>query len=92
MVGEVETDDQRLEQVAETDLEDLQKLAGTVPKREVAETDMDMEVFGLSVITDMGNEESIEEVNHAEVLKAAQKAEPQVRLLIRELIQTDTLE
>lgn len=41
MVGEVETDDQRLEQVAETDLEDLQKLAGTVPKREVAETDME---------------------------------------------------
>jgi purine-nucleoside phosphorylase len=53
---------------------------------------MEMEVFGLSVITDMGNEESIEVVNHTEVLKAAQKAEPQVRLLIRELIQTDSLE
>jgi purine-nucleoside phosphorylase len=63
----------------------------TVPEVIVARH-MDMEVFGLSVITDMGNEESIEEVNHAEVLKAAQKAEPQVRLLIRELIQTDTLE
>jgi hypothetical protein len=37
MVDEVETDDQRLEQVAETDMEELKKLAGTVPKREVAE-------------------------------------------------------
>jgi purine-nucleoside phosphorylase len=47
---------------------------------------MDMEVFGLSVVTDMGDEENIEEVNHAEVLKAAEKAEPAVRKLIKELI------
>jgi purine-nucleoside phosphorylase len=47
---------------------------------------MDMEVFGLSVITDMGDEENIEEVNHLEVLKAAEKAEPSVRKLIKELI------
>ncbi|WP_298122201.1 purine-nucleoside phosphorylase [Flavobacterium sp.] len=57
----------------------------TVPEVIVARH-MDLETFGLSVITDMGDEENIEEVNHEEVLKAAQKAEPSVRLLIRELI------
>ena len=57
----------------------------TVPEVIVARH-MDMEVFGLSVITDMGDEENIEEVNHAEVLKAAEKAEPSVRKLIKELI------
>jgi purine-nucleoside phosphorylase len=34
----------------------------------------------------MGDEENIEDVNHSEVLKAAQKAEPDVRILIKELI------
>lgn len=58
----------------------------TVPEVIVARH-MDLETFGLSVITDMGDEENIEEVNHDEVLKAAKKAEPHVRLLIRELIQ-----
>ena len=57
----------------------------TVPEVIVARH-MDMEVFGLSVVTDMGDEENIEEVNHAEVLKAAEKAEPSVRKLIKELI------
>ena len=57
----------------------------TVPEVIVARH-MDLETFGLSVITDMGDEENIDEVNHEEVLKAAQKAEPSVRLLIRELI------
>ncbi|MBY0485862.1 MAG: purine-nucleoside phosphorylase [Flavobacteriaceae bacterium] len=57
----------------------------TVPEVIVARH-MELETFGLSVITDMGDEENIEEVNHAEVLKAAEKAEPSVRLLIKELI------
>jgi len=57
----------------------------TVPEVIVARH-MEMEVFGLSVITDMGDEDNIEEVNHFEVLKAAEKAEPSVRLLIKELI------
>ena len=57
----------------------------TVPEVIVARH-MDMEVFGVSVITDMGDEENIDEVNHEEVLKAAQKAEPFVRQLIGELI------
>lgn len=58
----------------------------TVPEVIVARH-MELEVFGLSVITDMGDEENIEEVNHEEVLKAAQKAEPHVRMLIKTLIE-----
>jgi purine-nucleoside phosphorylase len=57
----------------------------TVPEVIVARQ-MDIECFGISVITDMGDEDNIEEVNHAEVLKAAEKAEPFVRKLIKELI------
>ncbi len=57
----------------------------TVPEVIVARH-MDMETFGISVITDMGDEDNIEEVNHEEVLKAAKKAEPKVRKLIKELI------
>jgi purine-nucleoside phosphorylase len=57
----------------------------TVPEVIVARH-MEMETFGLSVITDMGNEESIETISHDEVLEAAKSAEPKVRLLIRELI------
>jgi len=57
----------------------------TVPEVIVAKH-MSMDCFGVSVITDMGDAESIEEVNHEEVLKAAQKAEPLVRSLIKNLI------
>jgi purine-nucleoside phosphorylase len=57
----------------------------TVPEIIVARH-MDMECFGLSVITDMGDEENIESVSHDEVLEAAKKAEPKVRELIKELI------
>lgn len=57
----------------------------TVPEVIVA-SHMEMETFGISVITDMGNEDNIETVSHAEVLEAAQKAEPFVRKLIQELI------
>jgi purine-nucleoside phosphorylase len=42
--------------------------------------------FGVSIITDMGNEESIDTISHDEVLEAAQKAEPKVRNLIKSLI------
>ncbi|AXG72719.1 purine-nucleoside phosphorylase [Flavobacterium arcticum] len=59
----------------------------TVPEVIVARH-MDMKCFGVSVITDMGNEEAIEAVNHQEVLQAAQKAEPKVRKLIKEFIAT----
>ncbi|MFA9191855.1 purine-nucleoside phosphorylase [Flavobacterium sp. FZUC8N2.13] len=57
----------------------------TVPEVIVARH-MDLETFGVSVITDMGNEESIKTISHEEVLAAARKAEPKVKLLIKELI------
>lgn len=57
----------------------------TVPEVIVARH-MDVETFGVSVITDMGDENSIETISHDEVLEAARKAEPKVRLLIKELI------
>ncbi|WP_426094961.1 purine-nucleoside phosphorylase [Flavobacterium sp. DSR2-3-3] len=57
----------------------------TVPEVIVARH-MDLETFGISVITDMGNEESIGTISHDEVLEAAKEAEPKVRNLIRELI------
>lgn len=57
----------------------------TVPEVIVARH-MDIETFGISVITDMGNEESIDTISHDEVLEAAKKAEPMVRSLIKELI------
>ncbi|MBG6061344.1 purine-nucleoside phosphorylase [Flavobacterium sp. CG_9.1] len=57
----------------------------TVPEVIVARH-MDLETFGISVITDMGNEESIGTISHEEVLEAAKAAEPKVRSLIKELI------
>lgn len=57
----------------------------TVPEVIVAKH-MNMSCFGISVITDMGDAENIEEVSHQEVLEAAKKAEPKVRSLIRNLI------
>jgi purine-nucleoside phosphorylase len=57
----------------------------TVPEVIVARH-MGLETFGISVITDMGNEEAIDTISHAEVLEAAEKAEPYVRKLIKELI------
>ena len=57
----------------------------TVPEVIVARH-MDLETFGISVITDMGNEESIGTISHDEVLEAAKAAEPRVRSLIKELI------
>jgi purine-nucleoside phosphorylase len=58
----------------------------TVPEVIVARH-MGMEVFGLSVITDISTDASIETVSHVEVLAAAQKAEPNVRKLIKGLIE-----
>jgi purine-nucleoside phosphorylase len=57
----------------------------TVPEVIVARH-MEVDCLGISVITDMGDEENIYEVNHDEVLEAARKAEPHVRKLIREFI------
>lgn len=57
----------------------------TVPEVIVARH-MNLSCLGISVITDMGDEDNIDEVNHDEVLQAAKKAEPVVRKLIREFI------
>ncbi len=57
----------------------------TVPEVIVARH-MDLETFGISVITDMGDEHNIGVITHEEVLEAAKKAEPLVRKLIGELI------
>ncbi|ESU23844.1 deoD protein [Flavobacterium saliperosum S13] len=57
----------------------------TVPEVIVARH-MELETFGVSVITDMGDEESIGTITHAEVLEAAKEAEPKVRSLIKNLI------
>lgn len=57
----------------------------TVPEVIVARH-MELETFGVSVITDMGDENSIGEITHDEVLQAAKTAEPKVRRLIKELI------
>ena len=57
----------------------------TVPEVIVARH-MDLETFGISVITDMGSEEYLSSITHDEVLKAANEAEPKLRQLIKELI------
>jgi purine-nucleoside phosphorylase len=57
----------------------------TVPEVIVARH-MELETFGISIITDMGNEESIQTISHNEVLEAAKKAEPFMRDLIKGLI------
>lgn len=57
----------------------------TVPEVIVAKH-MGMEVFGISVITDLGDEDFIKNVNHQEVLQEAKKAEPVVRELVRALV------
>lgn len=57
----------------------------TVPEVIVARH-MDLETFGISVITDIGDEANIDTISHDEVLEAAQNAEPKVRRLIKELI------
>lgn len=57
----------------------------TVPEVIVARH-MELETFGVSVITDMGDADSIDTISHEEVLEAARGAEPHVRKLIATLI------
>lgn len=58
----------------------------TVPEVIVARH-MDMSVFGISVITDSGVPGEIVEVSHAEVQQVAAQAEPNLTMLVKELIQ-----
>ncbi len=45
-----------------------------------------MEVFAVSVITDLGVEGIVEQVSHEDVQKAAQKAQPKMMEIMRELV------
>ena len=57
----------------------------TVPEVIVARHG-DMEVFGISVITDLGVEGIVEKVSHEEVQKAAAAAQPIMAMLVEEII------
>ncbi len=57
----------------------------TVPEVIVARH-ADIEVFGLSVITDLGGEGIFVDVSHEEVQQAATKAEPIMTLMVQEVI------
>jgi inosine guanosine and xanthosine phosphorylase family len=57
----------------------------TVPEVIVARH-MDMQVFGISVITDLGGGAEIVEASHEDVQKAAATAEPHMTLIMKELI------
>ena len=57
----------------------------TVPEVIVARHG-NIEVFAVSVITDLGVEGIVEKVSHEEVQKAAQKAQPRMMEIMRELV------
>ena len=57
----------------------------TVPEVIVARQ-MDLPVFGISVITDMGIPEQLKKAEISKILEAAYKAEPNMTLIIKELI------
>jgi purine-nucleoside phosphorylase len=47
---------------------------------------MGMTVFGISIITDSGVPGQIVEISHEEVQEVAMKAEPNMTLILKELI------
>ena len=57
----------------------------TVPEVIVARHS-DIEVFGISIITDLGVEGAVEEASHEEVQKAAESAQPIMAMLVQEMI------
>lgn len=57
----------------------------TVPEVIVARH-MNIDVFGISIVTDSGVPGEIVEISHEEVQEVAMKAEPKLSLIIRELI------
>ncbi|MFT4752490.1 MAG: purine-nucleoside phosphorylase [Salibacteraceae bacterium] len=59
----------------------------TVPEV-IAARHMNMKVFGISVITDLGVEGSIEEISHEDVIENAKKNEKNLVLLVKELVKT----
>jgi len=59
----------------------------TVPEVIVARH-MDMKVFGISIITDSGVPSEIVEISHEEVQKVAMKAEPNMTLILKKLVES----
>jgi purine-nucleoside phosphorylase len=59
----------------------------TVPEVIVAKH-MGMDVFGMSVVTDLGIRDEMNVITHEEVLEAAQAAAPKMALIVKELIAT----
>ncbi len=57
----------------------------TVPEV-IAACHMGIPVFAMSIITDMGIEGRIVKVTHSEIIAAAEKAEPKLTLIMRELV------
>ncbi len=57
----------------------------TVPEVIVARH-MEMTVFGISIVTDSGVPGQIVEISHEEVQEVAMKAEPNMTLILRELV------
>ncbi len=45
-----------------------------------------MQVFAMSVVTDIGNREEINKITHQEVLEAAKQAEPKLAIIFKEII------
>ncbi len=59
----------------------------TVPEVIVAKH-MGMDVFGMSVVTDLGIRDEMNVITHEEVLEAAEAAAPKMALIVKELIAT----
>jgi len=59
----------------------------TVPEVIVARQ-MDMKVFGISIITDSGVPGEIVEISHEEVQQVAMKAEPKMTLIMKKLVES----
>jgi len=57
----------------------------TVPEI-IAARQMDIRCFGLSVVTDLGIPESLEKAELSKIIAAAQKAEPGMTLIMKELL------
>jgi purine-nucleoside phosphorylase len=49
---------------------------------------MGLDVFGMSVVTDLGIRDEMNVITHEEVLEAAQAAAPKMALIVKELIAT----
>jgi purine-nucleoside phosphorylase len=52
----------------------------------IAAVHADMEVFAMSVITDIGIREEENVISHEDVLQAAKEAEPKFSAIFRELV------